>query len=498
MQGTALAHRESNGLPNSSESEAAILGAIILNNNLARDAIDQLGLDDFYIPSYRRIFSVIGALQKRGSEINSVLIGEELKKEGALESVGGISSIANLTYGLPHSTNIAHYAANLKDSAARRRGMHIGAGLIERAKDLGTPWTESVDWTRHQTADLDVAKESSLLQSWGELRALHLPEGDQIIHELERAEFGLLNAVTNVGKSTLIRNLILSLACGRPFANIATWRKPRRVVLLDFESRLRRLRKDTDKMLQSFSQDERTLVDENLQLVCDRLVNDEPLSLSNEEHIARLSREIRAWRADLVIVDTITAAFNVKDENSNSEVAKVILKPLIRMARETQAAILAAHHVGKGGSEEGRVQERAYRGRGASAFGTFPSLVLDLVPDFTDRQRVTLSLAKCKGRKFDDFNLQLDKETRWFTITDHPVIAARTSHDLVLGVLEDGKLRKRAEVDEILKGQVATSTITQCLKRAVEQGKITQPRRGEYRVVSELLPLPPPIETCQT
>lgn len=185
------------------------------------------------------------------------------------------------------------------------------------------------------------------------MRALHLPEGDQIIHELERGELGLLNAVTNVGKSTLIRNLILSLACGRPFADISPLRKPRRVVLLDFESRLRRLQKDTDKMLQVFSDHERALIDENLQIVCDCQTNDEPLSLSTDQHMARLTRDVRAWHADLIIVDTITAAFNVKDENSNSEVANVIIKPLIRMARETQAAIIAAHHVGKGGGEGG-------------------------------------------------------------------------------------------------------------------------------------------------
>lgn len=75
-------------------------------------------------------------------------------------------------------------------------------------------------------------------------------------------------------------SLILSLASGRPFVSLAPWRKPRRVVLLDFESRLRRLRDDTNKMLQSFSTEERALVDENFNLICEQLVNDEPLDLN--------------------------------------------------------------------------------------------------------------------------------------------------------------------------------------------------------------------------
>src|SRR2546421_8287011 len=96
-------------LPNSSESERAILGAILLDNSLISQAIEQLRPENFYVPSHRRIFVSMIALFERGDEINPILIGEELKKENALEAVGGVSFITNLTYGLPHSTNIAHY-----------------------------------------------------------------------------------------------------------------------------------------------------------------------------------------------------------------------------------------------------------------------------------------------------------------------------------------------------------------------------------------------------
>jgi replicative DNA helicase len=61
------------------------------------------------------------ALFERGAEINPILIGEELKKENALESVGGISFITNVTYGLPHSTNIMHYAKVVRGKSMLRR-----------------------------------------------------------------------------------------------------------------------------------------------------------------------------------------------------------------------------------------------------------------------------------------------------------------------------------------------------------------------------------------
>src|SRR5215468_5827258 len=104
MSTTDLAREHSfeRSLPNSSEAERAILGAVLLDNGLISQAIEQLRPEDFYVPSHRRIFVAMIALFERGAEINPILIGEELKKENSLEAVGGVSFITNLTYGLPH------------------------------------------------------------------------------------------------------------------------------------------------------------------------------------------------------------------------------------------------------------------------------------------------------------------------------------------------------------------------------------------------------------
>ena len=120
-------------LPNSSEAERAILGAILLDNGLIAQAIEQLYSDDFYVPSHRRVFAVMVRLFERGSEINPVLIGEELKKENQLESVGGISFITNLTYGLPHSTNIAHYVKVVRGKSMLRQLVKVSSKTIQTA-----------------------------------------------------------------------------------------------------------------------------------------------------------------------------------------------------------------------------------------------------------------------------------------------------------------------------------------------------------------------------
>jgi replicative DNA helicase len=126
-------HTFERSLPHSADAERAILGAILLDNGLVSQAIELLKAEDYYVPSHRRIFVAMIALFERGAEINPILIGEELKKENALETVGGISFITNLTYGLPHSTNIINYAKVVRGKSLLRRLIKTASKITNEA-----------------------------------------------------------------------------------------------------------------------------------------------------------------------------------------------------------------------------------------------------------------------------------------------------------------------------------------------------------------------------
>jgi replicative DNA helicase len=126
-------HTFERSLPHSAEAERAILGAIILDNAFVSQAIELLKPEDFYVPSHRRIFVAMITLFERGAEINPILIGEELKKENSLETVGGFSFITNLTYGLPHSTNIIHYAKVVRGKSLLRRLIKTASKITNEA-----------------------------------------------------------------------------------------------------------------------------------------------------------------------------------------------------------------------------------------------------------------------------------------------------------------------------------------------------------------------------
>src|SRR5258706_12695988 len=93
-------------LPSSPETERAILGAIILDNSLVAQAVELLKPADFYVPSHRRVFLAMIALFERGSEINPILIAEELRRDNSLEGSGGGVFLTNLTNGFPPVTGI--------------------------------------------------------------------------------------------------------------------------------------------------------------------------------------------------------------------------------------------------------------------------------------------------------------------------------------------------------------------------------------------------------
>jgi len=120
-------------LPHSAEAERAILGAIVLDNGLVNQAIELLRPDDFYVRAHQHLFRAMISMSERGAEINPILLGEELRRDGALEQVGGIAFISELTYGLPHFTNLAHYAKVVKDKSMLRQLVKVANKITSEA-----------------------------------------------------------------------------------------------------------------------------------------------------------------------------------------------------------------------------------------------------------------------------------------------------------------------------------------------------------------------------
>lgn len=120
-------------LPHSAEAERAILGAVLLDNSHVNQAVELLKPEDFYIRAHQLTFRAMIGLSERGGEISSIIVGEELRRLGELEAAGGHTFLTDLTYGLPHFTNITHYAGIVRDKSMLRQLVRVANRITSEA-----------------------------------------------------------------------------------------------------------------------------------------------------------------------------------------------------------------------------------------------------------------------------------------------------------------------------------------------------------------------------
>ncbi len=306
-----------------------------------------------------------------------------------------------------------------------------------------------------------------------------LPQPEYILSCVSRGEVAQLAAVTNAGKTTLLLNLCLSMANGYPFFDLLTDTQQRRILYADFETPPGKLQRDIKTMLNGMG-------DEGLEnfvlITSDAEIDELPLDLSNERHFAWLEERASKHDADVIVIDTFSAAFNVFDENSNSEITR-IMKKLRKLAIELNCCLLFSHHIGK--ANENQSSEKSYRARGASAFGGMSSTTINLERDLTrGKGYITLSVPKSKGSYVEDAVYRLNPAERWFERCDENPNEAEstlTTADVVQYIFEQSGEVKTADVYARF-ADVERRTIDRRLKDAVKIGALYRPRKGIYLV----------------
>lgn len=303
------------------------------------------------------------------------------------------------------------------------------------------------------------------------------------IYGLGRGNLGLLVASTNLGKSTLMLNLALSMTSAKDFNPLfKSTGEPTRVMYIDGEASRDELKADIDTMLRDFSDEEKALVGDNLLVLCDEGLNGEPLDLSNETHMKTVSERAKAFMPSLIIVDTLAALMTVSDENDNAAIKREVVQPLKTLAKRTDSAVLLLHHQGK--FREGSSPVGAYKGRGASQFGALARLVLTLSP-VKNEAVVKLECAKVKGRPFECKMLKLDPDTRWFDSSETRTQTTDEQIDykeVVAFVVGFGKPIRRAAVLRHFNGKenLSRGSVDRHLGAAIEKGDLQKSGYGSY------------------
>jgi len=106
--------------PQSIEAEMAVLGSMLLDRDAIGHAIESLNPSSFYKEAHRKIYNAIVRLFDDNKAVDLVTVVEALKKDKALDEIGGPSYITNIASSVPTSANIAHYSRIVKEKGILR------------------------------------------------------------------------------------------------------------------------------------------------------------------------------------------------------------------------------------------------------------------------------------------------------------------------------------------------------------------------------------------
>ncbi|HXF42500.1 MAG TPA: replicative DNA helicase [Pyrinomonadaceae bacterium] len=353
-------------LPSYEEGERAILGAILLDNQLILEAVETLAPEDFYSLVHRRIYSAMLKLFETGSRIDPILIGEILKRDGHLDSVGGISAISNLTSGVPPFADLKRYQQLVSERSLLRKLIRACNETIGEALDETDDAQVILDRAEQRIFNLAESRQREGLAHFGKIaervfekirdfakRDAHALTGlatgfrdlDVLTSGLQRSDLIIVAARPSMGKTAFCLN-IAQKAAVQENAVVAIFslemsKDQIALRMLSAQASVNSSRLREGRLLKA---DWQRLAEAIGTLADSRIFIDDTPGVSVMEMRASLRRLVAQEKAlDLVIVDYLqlmSAGTGRKSENRQQEVSQ-ISRELKSLAKEFDVPVIA-------------------------------------------------------------------------------------------------------------------------------------------------------------
>ncbi|THD37011.1 MAG: replicative DNA helicase [Sphingomonas sp.] len=121
-------------LPQNVEAEAALLGAMMIDNRIA-DETDRLTADHFFEPLHGRIFTAIKQLRESDMTATPVTLRPMFEADPAMKELGGPGYLARLTGSGAGLIGARQFAQQIYDLAMLRTLIEVGRDLVDKAMD---------------------------------------------------------------------------------------------------------------------------------------------------------------------------------------------------------------------------------------------------------------------------------------------------------------------------------------------------------------------------
>jgi replicative DNA helicase len=221
--------------PHNYEAEAALLGAILANNQAYEKVSDFLRAEHFAEPAHGRIFAAIVKLIDRGQIADSVQLAHFFNDDEALKEVGGAAYLAELQSSIVSIINAADYGKTIHDLHLRRELISLGEEIVNEAftLEIDNPALGQIEvaesqlfsLAEHGETESGIRKFSAVLSETmliaqeahkrdGQMVGLStgLHDLDHLLGGLHRSDLLIIAARPAMGKTTLATNIAFNAA----------------------------------------------------------------------------------------------------------------------------------------------------------------------------------------------------------------------------------------------------------------------------------------------
>lgn len=203
-------------MPHNNDMERAVLGSMLIDNNVIDRVATRLTADDFYNTQNKRMFQILVGMWKLGQGVDQVTVVDALLETGKLDEAGGVAYVSELGSEVASGWNIDTYIERVLKKSAHRGLIVLGQQMIA-GEDIDT---ETIDGYQERLDQLSetsrgynreyapIAEDS--LTDWEDVE----PREWLIDQLLPAGELTLFTGDGGVGKSRLMLQIAGKLACG--------------------------------------------------------------------------------------------------------------------------------------------------------------------------------------------------------------------------------------------------------------------------------------------
>ncbi len=216
-------------LPHSADAEKGVLGSILVDFNCLPEVVENVRVDDFYVPINREIYGSIYTLFSEGSPMDLITLINRLELDGVFHGDTTRNYLASLMDFTPTAANVSEYIDILLDRSLMRRIAVTAETLLTNAHDTGNTGRDLLEMAEKSIYDLRRQRQNRGLVSLGtvlldvydrlaELAKSDAPqpglstgltELDRAIAGLNRSDLILLAARPGMGKTSMALNILL-------------------------------------------------------------------------------------------------------------------------------------------------------------------------------------------------------------------------------------------------------------------------------------------------